>query len=97
MTSDCPFIDPILVDKITNAYKKGNYDYVSNIIFRSFPDGMDTEIFSYKSLSFARNNLNNSFDREHVTKYFLRSDQVKKKKYLFWKKKLSKYKIDIRL
>ncbi len=86
LTSDCPFIDPILVDKITNAYKKGNYDYVSNIIFRTFPDGMDTEIFSYKSLSFARNNLNNSFDREHVTKYFLRSDQVKKKNIFFGKK-----------
>jgi glutamate-1-semialdehyde aminotransferase/spore coat polysaccharide biosynthesis protein SpsF (cytidylyltransferase family) len=86
LTSDCPFIDPILVDKIINAYKKGNYDYVSNIIFRSFPDGMDTEIFSYKSLSFARNNLNNSFDREHVTKYFLRSDQLKKKNIFFGKK-----------
>ena len=86
LTSDCPFIDPILVDKIIKVYKKGNYDYVSNIIYRSFPDGMDTEIFSYNSLSFARNNLNNSFDREHVTKYFLRSDKLKKKNIFFEKK-----------
>ncbi len=83
LTSDCPFIDPDIVDKIINIYQKGNYDYVSNIIDRSFPDGMDTEIFSYKSLEFAYKNLNNFFDKEHVTKYFLRSEKIKKKNFLY--------------
>ena len=86
LTSDCPFIDPELVDKIINTYKKGNYDYVSNIIFRSFPDGMDAEVFSLKALSHAWSNLFNSFDREHVTKYFIRSNYFKKKNIFFEKK-----------
>lgn len=83
LTADCPFIDPDIVDKIINIYRKGNYDYVSNIINRTFPDGMDVEIFSFKSLNYAKNNLKNLYDREHVTKYFLRSDRIKKKNYFY--------------
>ena len=70
LTSDCPFIDPNTVDSIINVYQKGNYDYVSNVIHRSFPDGMDTEVFNFKSLEFANKNLHDMEDKEHVTKYF---------------------------
>ena len=78
ITGDCPLIDPTLVDKVCNIYKKKNFDYVSNIEKRTFPDGMDTEVFSFKKLYEADKKLTLKNDREHVTKYFLRSDKIKK-------------------
>ncbi len=85
ITGDCPLIDPRLVDKILKVYKKNNFDYVSNVQKRSFPDGMDTEVFSFKKLQEANKILNSKTDREHVTKYFLRSNKIKK--YNFSQKK----------
>ena len=81
ITGDCPLIDPQLVDKMLKIYKKNNFDYVSNVQERSFPDGMDTEIFSFKKLEDANNKLFLTDDREHVTKYFLRSNKIKKFNY----------------
>ena len=46
---------------------------------------MDTEVFNFKSLEFANNILHDMEDKEHVTKYFLRSEKIRKKK-LFYKK-----------
>ncbi len=86
LTADCPFIDPEIIDKIIAIYQKSNCDYVSNIIHRSFPDGMDAEIFTFKSLENAKVNLHSPYDKEHVTKYFLRSDKIKKKNYFYEKK-----------
>ena len=81
ITGDCPLVDPKLVDKLSKIYKKNSFDYVSNIEKSSFPDGMDIEIFSFKSLEFANLNLKSPYDKEHVTKYFLRSDKFKKYNY----------------
>ena len=47
---------------------------------------MDAEVFSLKALSHAWSNLFNSFDREHVTKYFIRSNYFKKKNIFLEKK-----------
>ena len=78
ITGDCPLIDPKLVDKLLKIYIKNNLDYVSNVQKRSFPDGMDIEVFSFKKLQEANKKLTSKSDREHVTKYFLRSDKIKK-------------------
>lgn len=59
ITSDCPLVDPQFIDQAVDIYKKKKYDYVSNSYIRSFPDGMDVEVFSRKALSksykFAKN------------------------------------------
>ena len=81
ITGDCPLVDPQLVDKAIKIYNQKKYDYVSNIENRSYPDGMDVEIFSFKVLNKA-NKLNlSTSDKEHVTNYFLRSDKIKKKNF----------------
>ena len=85
ITGDCPLIDSKLVDKILKIYKENNFDYVSNVQRRSFPDGMDIEVFSFKKLQEANEILISKSDREHVTKYFLRSDKIKK--YNFFQRK----------
>ena len=50
LTGDCPFIDPDIIDKVIELYSSGDYDYASNVVERSFPDGFDTQVFSVQSL-----------------------------------------------
>ena len=81
ITGDCPLVDPKLVDKVATVYDLNNYDYVSNIEDRTFPDGMDIEFFSFKTLSKIYYNVISQYDKEHVTKYVLRTNIFSKYNY----------------
>ena len=50
ITGDCPLICPEIIDKVVSEYLKGNYDYVTNTLFYTYPDGCDIEVFSFKAL-----------------------------------------------
>lgn len=67
VTSDCPLIDPSIIDLTIEAL--GSYDYVTNVFDRNFPRGMDTEVFTFASLEKAHREATKIFDREHVTPY----------------------------
>jgi len=69
ITSDCPLIDPLLVQEILEFFLSNDYDYVSNTIIPTYPDGLDTEIFSFMSLKQAANQAKLKSEREHVTSY----------------------------
>ena len=71
LTSDCPNIDSVVVDATIQNYLENTdgYDYVSNTIERSYPRGLDTEVFSKKTLNAAYQKATLSRDREHVTSY----------------------------
>ncbi|MDD5163420.1 MAG: hypothetical protein PHD95_04390 [Candidatus ainarchaeum sp.] len=69
ITADCPLIDPKTVDEAVKLFDKGNYDYASNITERSFPRGLDVEVFSFNALRKAFEKAEDSFDREHVTHF----------------------------
>lgn len=70
VTADCPLIDPIIVDKGISIFLEKKYDYVTNTFPRTFPDGNETEIFTYASLEMAHLNAKLPSEREHVTPYF---------------------------
>jgi spore coat polysaccharide biosynthesis protein SpsF len=70
MTSDCPLIDPNIIDLVIQYYLDNKYDYVSNTQIRTYPRGMDTEVFSMKLLDEAFFHANMEYEREHVTPYF---------------------------
>lgn len=74
ITSDCPVIDPVIVDKMLEMYfeknRSGKVDYLSNTLVRTFPRGLDTEIFSFDALERAHTEAAQQFEREHVTPYF---------------------------
>jgi spore coat polysaccharide biosynthesis protein SpsF (cytidylyltransferase family) len=70
ITADCPLIDPTIVDKGLTIFKNNTYDYVSNTLARTFPDGNETEIFSFNALKRANNEATLPSEREHVTPYF---------------------------
>ena len=69
VTGDSPLIDPDVIDLVFGRFKQGDVDYVSNGIQRSFPDGLDVEVFSYAALATADACAEHSFLREHVTPY----------------------------
>lgn len=71
ITSDCPFVDPVIVDGIIGFYQSGNYDYVSNTNPPTFPDGLDVEVFSFDALERSWKMAKSSVDREHVNCYIL--------------------------
>ena len=49
VTGDCPLIDPNVVDSVVDALASGNADYASNVCPPTFPDGLDTEAFTFAS------------------------------------------------
>ncbi|MCG3085213.1 glycosyltransferase family protein [Anoxybacillus sp. LAT_31] len=71
LTSDCPIVDPNVIDKVVEHYleNKDQYDYVSNTLARTYPRGMDTEVMSYEVLKRAHKDAKELVYREHVTAY----------------------------
>ena len=76
VTGDCPLIDPKVVDSVINYFKDKEYDYVSNITPPSYPDGLDTEVFSFFSLQKAQDLAILSSEREHVTPFIIKNPQI---------------------
>ena len=70
ITADCPLIDPAVVDKVVQCFLEGGYDYVSNVLRYTYPDGLDTEVFSFAALEQAWREATKASEREHVTPYF---------------------------
>lgn len=73
VTADCPLIDPLLIDQITEKVQSEDVDYGSNILLETFPDGQDVEVFKYSALKRAWSDAIKTSDREHVTPYIRRN------------------------
>jgi spore coat polysaccharide biosynthesis protein SpsF len=70
ITSDCPLIDPQLVDETIRVFATEEADYASNVIPRIYPRGLDTEVFTTEALAWAWLEARQPHQREHVTPYF---------------------------
>ena len=80
---DCPFVDPALIDQALKIFKKNSYDYISNTIKPTFPDGLDVEIFNFDTLKKTWMEAKDTLDREHVTQYIIKNNKFKKKNFTF--------------
>ncbi|RZM83060.1 cytidylyltransferase domain-containing protein [Leptolyngbya iicbica] len=71
VTSDCPLIDPQIIDTVIQHYfdQQPAADYAANTLRRSLPRGMDTEVFSMSALTAAHQEATAQPDREHVTPF----------------------------
>lgn len=71
VTSDCPLIDPVLVDDAIGFFRENasSVDYVSNALETTYPRGMDVEVFSFQALREAHFESTRKPDREHVTPF----------------------------
>lgn len=84
ITSDCPLIDPLIIDKMLVSFLtvSSNCDYMSNVIERTFPRGLDTEIFTFNALEKAINEAATPFEKEHVTPFiYNHTDLFKTRNY----------------
>lgn len=69
--SDCPLIDPEIIDKVLKYYinNSDKFDFVSNLHPATYPDGNDVEIMSFNVLEEAWKNATKQLEREHTTPY----------------------------
>jgi spore coat polysaccharide biosynthesis protein SpsF (cytidylyltransferase family) len=77
ITADCPLVDPILIDSLIEDYFKSDSDYATNTLPPTYPDGLDVEVFSFKSLERAYQEAVAPNEREHVTPYIRYSGNFK--------------------
>lgn len=69
LTSDCPLMDPHIIDSVVEKAIQENVDYCSNTLVTSFPDGMDVEVFKYTALELAWQKAKLNSEKEHVTPF----------------------------
>lgn len=69
LTGDCPLHDPAVIDRVVGHFHAGEYDYAANTHPPTFPDGLDTEVFSFQALERAWQGATLLSEREHVTYY----------------------------
>jgi spore coat polysaccharide biosynthesis protein SpsF len=69
LTGDCPLTDPRLIDELIKFHVQGNYDYTSNSIEPTYPDGLDVEVLRFSCLEQAWSEATLSSQREHVTPF----------------------------
>ncbi len=69
ITGDCPLVDYRIVDQLAEVFGAGAYDYVANTIERSYPDGLDVQIFPVSVLVEVDKLADDPVDRVHVSSY----------------------------
>lgn len=70
ITGDCPLVQPSLLKQMLSFFQSQSYDYISNVLKRSYPKGMDLELFTFKALERAYKKSSTLYQKEHVTPYF---------------------------
>jgi spore coat polysaccharide biosynthesis protein SpsF len=70
ITSDCPLIDPEVVDNVVRALIERRADFACNVLPRTYPRGLDTEVFTMEALEKAWRGSDQPHEREHVTPLF---------------------------
>lgn len=73
ITSDCPCIDPDIVDLVLENHMKVEADYTSNSLVKSFPHGLDVEVINFKTLEKAFFESTENFEKEHVTPFIYKT------------------------
>ena len=76
ITGDCPIIDPQIVEQTIRVFNANQADYVSNAHIRSFPDGMDAQVFRLETLKRSAAMTDDVLDHEHVTLHIRNHPEV---------------------
>ena len=85
ITGDCPMVDAKLVDKAIRMFHDKRADYLSNTEPPTFPDGLDIEVFTRKSLITAYQNYRSAEDSEHVTPFIRETELFRRESFHYHK------------
>lgn len=77
LTSDCPLIDPRLIDAVISFTAANDLDYGTNTLDPTYPDGQDVEVFKFSALKKAWREAKLASEREHVTPYIWNNSSFK--------------------
>lgn len=83
ITGDCPIIDPELIEQAISMFKINNVDYLSNGHFRSYPDGMDVQVFTIEAIKKSEKMTNSILDQEHVTLHIRNNPNIFKHLHIY--------------
>jgi len=75
-TGDCPLIDPALVEICIQGYLDAGVDYISNVLERTYPRGMDTQVFATDILADVAARTDDADDHEHVSLYIYNHPEI---------------------
>lgn len=75
LTGDCPLIDPQVLQALIDLFFAGGYDYASNCLTPTYPDGLDAEVMRFEVLEQAWQSAELQSEREHVTPYIYKHPQ----------------------
>jgi len=76
ITSDCPCIDADVADLTIDDHINKMADYTTNSLIRTYPHGLDVEVFNFNTLEKAYKNATKDYEKEHVTPYINRNPQI---------------------
>jgi spore coat polysaccharide biosynthesis protein SpsF len=76
VTSDCPCVDADITDLTIDDHINKMADYTSNSLTRTYPHGLDVEVFNFNVLEKAYKNTTKEYEKEHVTPYINRNPQI---------------------
>lgn len=69
VTSDCPLISSEVINEAIKKFNETKADYLTNIALRSFPRGVDVEVFTFEALEKTHSLAKEKHQREHVTPF----------------------------
>jgi len=76
ITSDCPLVDPKIIDETIQRHIRNKNDYTAVGVEGGFPRGLDTEVLNFKSLETAYYKANGQSEREHVTLFIYQNPKL---------------------
>ena len=82
ITGDCPIIDPDIIEQSILTFKENDVAYLSNGFIRSYPDGMDTQVYKLEALKQSAAMTMDPIDREHVTLHMSKHPELFSHLYL---------------
>ena len=76
VTGDCPIIDYRIIDQCLEIFLSNKVDYVTNCHIRSYPDGMDVQVYKLRTLIKSSKMTKNKLDQEHVTLHIRKNPSI---------------------
>ena len=77
ISADCPLVDSGVIDRVVEKFCESPCDYAANVLRPTYPDGLDTEVFSFAALEDAWRSAERPPEREHVTVYIRTSGRFR--------------------